>query len=150
VPEAKIYYRMTDGSRLSSIGTSDRKKDAMMWSMRLHIEAIRSLEDSERVRRACVQYLQNWLPAFYPERPDLVRVAEQLAHEMGGGLAPPRLSWKYSWIKAAAGWGAAKRAQLILPGLKTRLLNRWDCAIDRLEKQTGRVPGGVGVVSRRA
>src|SRR2546430_11727081 len=32
----------------------------------------RSLEDSERVRKACLNYLQTWYENFYPERPDLV------------------------------------------------------------------------------
>ena len=40
--------------------------------MKLHIQYLRSLEDSERVRKACLTYMQNWLDHFYPERPDIV------------------------------------------------------------------------------
>src|SRR5271168_4334979 len=72
VPEAKVFYRITPSSRLSRVGVSDRKKDALLLSMKLHIQYLRSLEDSERVRHACVTYMQNWYENFYPERPDLV------------------------------------------------------------------------------
>ena len=51
--------------------------DAQMISMELHIRYIRSLEDSPRVRDACVNYLQNWLVFFYPHRPDLVKQARK-------------------------------------------------------------------------
>ncbi len=39
----------------------------MLVSMKLHIQYLRSLEDSERVRKACLAYLQNWYWAFYPD-----------------------------------------------------------------------------------
>src|SRR5260370_251540 len=36
VPEAGVFYRVTPSSRLSHIGASDKKKDAMLVSMKLH------------------------------------------------------------------------------------------------------------------
>ena len=47
--------------------------------MKLHIQYLRSLEDSERVRKACLAYIQTWCRNFYPERPDLMQEARQLA-----------------------------------------------------------------------
>jgi hypothetical protein len=85
--------------------------------MQLHIGYLRSLEESERVRAACVRYLENWLLVFYPERPDIVRQAESTARDLGGQLGIPRLSWKYSWIETAFGWRLAKRARLVLPNM---------------------------------
>src|SRR5215475_4089867 len=70
VPEAKVFYRITPSSRVSYVGSSDKKKDSLLLSMKLHIKYLRSLEDSERVRRACLTYLQNWYDNFYPERSD--------------------------------------------------------------------------------
>src|SRR5208283_714905 len=84
VPEAKVYYRASGSSSLSYIGRSDKKRDAQWVSMQLHIRYLRSLEDSERVRRACVQYLQNWLIFFYPERLDIFEQAQAMAKELGG------------------------------------------------------------------
>jgi hypothetical protein len=107
-----------------------------MVSMKLHIGYLRSLEDTDRTRAACVQYLQNWLVFFYPERIDIVNEAQQMARELGGCLELPRLSWKYSWIRAIFGWPLAKRAQIMLPRLKWTLLRRWDSALFRIENRT--------------
>src|SRR5438445_8631061 len=104
--------------------------------MRMHVAYLRSLEDSERVRAACVKYLQNWLIHFYPERTAIVRQAEQMARDLGGQLEAPRLSWKYSWIKALFGWGPTKRAQLFLPRMRSSLARHIDKALFRIEKHS--------------
>ena len=57
--------------------------------MELHIGYLRSLEDSERVRAACVQFLQNWLLVFHPEMPHIVERAQALARSLGGELVRP-------------------------------------------------------------
>ncbi len=126
VPEGKVFYRITPSNRLSFIGQSDQKKDAMALSMKLHVKYIRSLEDSDRVRAACLQYLQNWLIYFYPERPDIVEELQDSAGRLGGRLETPRLRWKYAWIKPMFGWHSAKRAQFLLPQLKSSFLRSWD------------------------
>jgi glycosyltransferase involved in cell wall biosynthesis len=58
VPESKVYYRSAPAS-LSYIGFSDRRREAQWISMKLHIQYVRSLEDSPRARAACVAYMQN-------------------------------------------------------------------------------------------
>ena len=133
VPEAKVYYRTSGTSSLSYIGYSDRKKVAQLCSMELHIRYIRSLEDSQRVRDACVTYLQNWLFYFYPDRSDLVKQIEEIAASLGGKLNPPPLSWKYSWIAVLFGREQAKRAQVVLPRIKWSLIRRWDKTLFQLE-----------------
>jgi glycosyltransferase involved in cell wall biosynthesis len=133
VPEARVFYRITQSSRLSYIGGSDRKKDAMMISMKLHVQYLRSLEESERVRKACLAYLQTWYPTFYPERPDIVAELQSLAAQLEGHLEEPRLRWKYAWIKPLFGWKAAKWAQSALPQLKASCIKHCDKAIYRLE-----------------
>jgi len=134
VPGARVFYRITSSNRVSHIGNSDKKKDAQLLSMRLHVKYIRSLEDSDRVRAACMRYLQTWLIHFYPERPDIVRELETLADSLGGRLGKPSLRWKYAWIRPLFGWGAAKQAQLVLPSVKTSLLRFWDGAMSQLER----------------
>jgi glycosyltransferase involved in cell wall biosynthesis len=129
VDEAKVLYRLSPSSRLSYIGASDKKKDAMIISMKLHIQYVRSLEDSERVRKACVTYLQNWYDNFYPERPDLVAELQALAKELQGHLEEPRLRWKYAWMKPIFGWQAAKWAQRAIPQTKASLVRSWDKAM---------------------
>jgi glycosyltransferase involved in cell wall biosynthesis len=132
VPEARVFYRITGSSRLSHVGFSQRKIDALFLSMQMHIRYLRSLEDSERVRAACVQYLQNWLMAFYPERMDIVGQARELAKELGGMLQDPRVRWKYAWIESLFGLETAKRAQIVLPSAKASMFNAWDKTMHRL------------------
>jgi glycosyltransferase involved in cell wall biosynthesis len=133
VPGTGVFYRVTSSMRLSQIGNSDRKKDAMLLSMKLHIQYLRSLEESERVRKACLAYLQNWYGNFYPERPDIVGELQELAAQLQGRLEVPRLRWKYAWMKPMFGWGAAKWAQRVLPQLKASCIRQWDNAAYRLE-----------------
>jgi hypothetical protein len=132
VPEAKVYYRASGASSLSYIGRSDRKRVAQLRSMELHIGYLRSLENSPRVRAACVQYLQNWSVFFYPEKLDLVEQMQKMAEELGGKLEVPRLSWKYSWIEPIFGTALARRVQIFLPRLKWSLLRSWDKALFRI------------------
>jgi glycosyltransferase involved in cell wall biosynthesis len=132
VQEVKVYYRAAGPGSLSYIGRSGRKLDAQWHSMKLHIDYLRSLEDSPRVRTVCVKYLQNWLVFFYPERLDLVKQIRQRAEELGGKLSVPKLSWKYSWIESIFGRTLASRAQVFLRQLKWSLVRFWDKALFRI------------------
>jgi glycosyltransferase involved in cell wall biosynthesis/peptidoglycan/xylan/chitin deacetylase (PgdA/CDA1 family) len=132
VPGAKVYYRGFRSNSLAYVGKSDRKRDALWLSMKLHIGYIRSLEDTPKVRGACLNYLQRNLINFYPERADIVKQAEQIAAELGGGLRPPQLSWKYAWIKATFGWEAAKNTALRMREIRWSLENSLDKTASRL------------------
>jgi glycosyltransferase involved in cell wall biosynthesis len=134
VSDSRVFYRMTPSNRLSYVGQSDAKKNALLLSMQLHVKYLQSLEDSDRVRAACISYLQNLAIYFHPERPDIMKELENLAGRLGGRLEKPRLRWKYAWIKPLFGWGPAKRAQLVLPQLKTFVMRSWDKAMYNLEK----------------
>lgn len=137
VPESKVYYRRAGAGSLSYVGRSNRKRDAQWLSMKLHVSYLRSRDDSERVRRACVKYLQDWLVSFYRERPDIVMEASELAKSMRGALAMPRLSWKYAWIETLCGAAAATRAQVLLPNMKWSLVSHIDKALFRIEERLG-------------
>jgi glycosyltransferase involved in cell wall biosynthesis len=136
VPEAKVYYRLSGSKSLSYIGHSNKKMEAQLRSMRLHISYIRSLDDSPRVRKACVKYLQTWLINFYPERLDLVDAATELASELGGELKTPTFSWKYAALAATCGPQTAKRAQILLPHMRWSLVERWDRMMYRLQPES--------------
>ena len=104
----------------------------MTSTMKLQIQYLRSLEDSDRVRKACLAYPQNWYFNFYPERADIVFEVRELAAQLGGCLETPRLRWKDAWMRPVFGWQAAKWAQNTLPQLKASCLRRCDEAIFRL------------------
>ena len=133
IPEATVLYRMVGPSRVSHIGQSDKKKDAQFLSMKMQIGHLRSQSDDEKVRAACVNYLQTWLIHFYPNRMDIVEQAGRLAKELGGTLERPNISWKYRWIQKTLGWTRARAAQICYNEWKTALLRTWDKSMFRLE-----------------
>jgi glycosyltransferase involved in cell wall biosynthesis len=135
VPETGIFYRVTTSNRVSYIGNSDKKKESLLRSMKLHIQYLRSLEDSKRVRKACLIYLQNWYHNFYPERSELVTEIQSLAAELGGHLEEPRLRWKYAWMKPVFGWKTAKWAQMALPQFKASCIRHCDKVMYSFERR---------------
>src|ERR1700679_3284488 len=86
VPGARVYYRSSGTGSLSYIGKSDRKMEAQLHSMQLHVGYLLSLENSARARSACVEYLQAWVGTFCPNRPDLAERVEKMAERLGGRL----------------------------------------------------------------
>jgi glycosyltransferase involved in cell wall biosynthesis len=126
VPDAMTYYRVANLASLSRVGTSQRKLDALLATMRLHISYLRSLEDSPRTRAACLTYVQTWLVHFLPDRYGYLPQLEKLAAELGGTLREPTLSWKYAWLRRIAGWKAARTAQLVLPRIRCAATIQWD------------------------
>ncbi len=136
VPGSRVYYRQAGAGSLSYIGRSDRKRDAQWTSMELHIGYLRSLDDRERARAACVRYLQNWMVFFYPERLDIFEKAKELSKELGGQIHTPSLSWKYSWIRALFGSHFARRAEVRIQGVRWSMLSYLDRALCRLERPT--------------
>ena len=143
VPEAKIYYRVSPSNRVSHIGLSNQKKDAMLLSMQLHVQSLRSMMRDDRVNEACLNYLKTWYPIFFPERTDLMAELQSLAGELGGHLDEPKLRWKYAWMKPLFGWKAAKRAEMSLPQWKAAFLRQYD-------KMMLKLGAGAGPVSESA
>jgi GT2 family glycosyltransferase len=134
VPDAKVFYRISGSSRLSYIGRSDKKMDAQFLGMKMQMDYLRSMMDDERVRAACVTYLQTWLINCYPSRMDVFEEAQRLAVQLGGQIQPPNLSWKYRWIQKTLGWSAARQAQLNYNEWKASVLRLWDKTMFYLEK----------------
>lgn len=133
VRDARIFYRINGTGRVSYIGNSVVKKKSLLRSMKVHMECLRSLEQSERVRKACIQYMQNWYPCFYSDNPDIVAELQSMAEEMGGHLETPCLPWRYSWMRWIFGWKAAKTAQTAIGEAKASLIAHWDKAMFDLE-----------------
>lgn len=129
VPNTGIYYRATAPSSVSYIGNSNRKKDALFLSMKLQIQHLRCLEESPRVREACLTYIRNWYLNFYPERPEIVAELQQIAADLQGHLDEPSLRWKFAWMRPVFGWRTAKWAQMALPLFKSNCIRQCDKAL---------------------
>jgi len=130
---AKVFYRIPPSARLSHIGRSERKIEAQFFGMKLQIEYLLALRNDERGRAACVNYLKLWLPHFHPDRPDIVKEAQDLAATLGGRLDLPRMGWKYAWIEKLFGSHASKEARIRYNRCKSWVLRRWDGSLRSLE-----------------
>lgn len=135
VPDAKVYYRAFHFDSLSYIGRFPKKIKAHWISVQLHIGYLRSFSDNATTRAACVQFLRDSLIYFYPESPEIVQQAEELAVELGEELGTPDLSWKYSWIERAFGWNTTIIVQTSLRKLKWRSVKKLEELMFRLEGQ---------------
>jgi glycosyltransferase involved in cell wall biosynthesis len=134
VPQARVFYRQAGVGSVSYLGRSRKKLDAHLLSMKLHVKYLQSIDDSERARTACANYLETWSICFYPEQPDLLAEVERLAATLGRPLPRIQLSWKYEWIRRLFGWRIAKQAWLRLPVLKWSFVALWDKALFRLDE----------------
>ncbi len=133
VPGIGVYYRASGKGSISVIGNSQKKRESLLRSMKLHIQYLRSLEDSERIHKACLIYLQNWYGTFYPKRPDLAAELREMAAQLHGHLEKPRLRRKYAWMEHAIGLKAAERLQAELPHFKASCIRTFDRAMYKLE-----------------
>jgi glycosyltransferase involved in cell wall biosynthesis len=121
IPEARCYYRIGNvGSLNWSMGESRERLEGLFLSLCLSIEHMRSLEDSEKTRRACLRLLETWFPLYYPEEEQLIQEFQKVAQELGGTLPLPTVSWKYYPIKSVFGMSAAKK--VMYNWRKTKLL----------------------------
>jgi hypothetical protein len=136
VPTARCYYRQVGRGSLSYVGRSNRKLEAQWRSMQLHIQYLRSLEESDRVRLACMAYLQKSLICFFPERLDIVQQMKQLSSSFGKQLTLPKQSWKYS-CRILFGWRGAKRLQLAVSQVRFLIARACDKALFKLEYAFG-------------
>lgn len=125
VADARTYYRIGNYGSVAKT-RSKRAQTALFGSKKKCIQYLLSLEDSPRARAACVRLLQDWLPELQQGRDDLVAEAQRLAHELGGGLQPPTLKWKYRPVQWLFGPDAALRASSTLPRLRTQAAREWD------------------------
>jgi glycosyltransferase involved in cell wall biosynthesis len=123
VADAESYYRIGNASSLSS-QRSERALQSGYSSMRLCIEHLRSLEDSERSSRACVRLLQDNLAHFYPEHAALVDQCQRLALALGGKLTPPVERFHFKLFRGIFGWRRAKQLRAALNDVKLRY-RRW-------------------------
>jgi hypothetical protein len=107
--------------------------------MKLHIQYLRSLEESERVRKACLAFLQTKTIDFYPERPDIFAELQKMAAQFQGRVEEPRLRRKYAWMVPLFGWNVAKSISFKFPLLKDSLIRNWEKALFKLEARRNSV-----------
>jgi len=94
------------------MGESAKRLGSLLLSLRLSISHLRSLEDSERTRCACLKLLESWFPLYYPEEKELIDQFYALAGELGGSLQQPNVGWKYYPVMKLFGWSTMKKVMM--------------------------------------
>jgi glycosyltransferase involved in cell wall biosynthesis len=128
-PGARVFYRISGFSSLSTFDYSEKKLASQLLSTQLHVQYIRSLEESERVRNACLDYLQRRFSRLYPEHHSFVEQLQHMAATLGGQLQTPHLPWKYSWMQKLFGYAAAKMTRESYNRIKWSLWLAWRKAV---------------------
>jgi glycosyltransferase involved in cell wall biosynthesis len=118
VSDAKCYYRIgTVGSLNWNMERSEKSLRSLVLSLKLSIAHLMELENSERTRKASMQYLRTFLPYFYASDSKLLEGMNEVAHALGGRLDPPTSGWKYSPLEKLAG-----------PRTTKKVMNNWRAA----------------------
>jgi glycosyltransferase involved in cell wall biosynthesis len=125
VPAAQCFYRTSGVTQLSR-SKSDSACRSLLMSLKLCMKHLRSLEDSERTRKACLSCLQYYLGYFYPDKSDLLEEINAFAIELGGKLTVPHQSLKFRLLSKIVGWKSANRILTTLRRLKLRIAVRSD------------------------
>jgi glycosyltransferase involved in cell wall biosynthesis len=133
VREAGSYYRQGNLGSLSK-RTSEKACKSLLLSLSLCIGYLRALEDTDRTRSASLKYLQTWSSYFYLENAELLERIENIACDLGGTLADPSISWKYSPIERILGRKMATRVMHSWRKVKIETQRDWDRALHALSR----------------
>ena len=131
VRESRSYYRMSSFNQLSR-AKSERASESLLLSLRLCIQYLRALEDSERTRMASLSCLQLYMGHFYPDKGKLLEAMNALASELGGELTAPLVDSKIRMLRGLFGWNAAYAATTAYRKLRLATAVKWDETLYRI------------------
>jgi glycosyltransferase involved in cell wall biosynthesis len=108
IPDAICYYRQS-GFQQKNQDRSEKACQSLVLSQKLCIQYLRSLEESERTRRASLILLQSWSEYLYPDKTELLAEFNALATELGGQLITPLFSNKREFMYRLLGWKTSNK-----------------------------------------
>jgi GT2 family glycosyltransferase len=106
--EAQAFYRVGNTGGLSW-RKSDKALETFLMATRLCLQHLRSLEDSDRTRAACLALLQMRLRYFHPMKPELVETVNSLAATFGGSVTPPQPTTIFRLASCVVGFETAMK-----------------------------------------
>lgn len=132
VPDARCYYRRCSPKSISG-GFSDTSRESELLSRTLCIFHLRSIEDSERTKKASLQFLQGCLSVTQLKNPVLIQKANHLAYEMGGNLSNHRpQNLRVRIARAILGRALTGKARTFLWYVKVLIKANWDRLLYKL------------------
>ena len=137
VRNARSYYRQTSFSQLSRT-YSEKSREALLKSKTLSIQHLRSLEDSERTRRASLIFLQSCQSYFnYEDNAEMREKIRTLAHELGGELTPPKFNRKEELMSKLFGVKKGRQFMRTLRKLRFNAAVKWDELLYMITRPAG-------------
>jgi len=125
VEGARAYYRVSGSNQLSR-NTSEEACKSYLLSAKLCIQHIRSIEDSERTRAACLAFLRAQWPFHYFEKYGQREEIKNLALDLGGELGKPSISYKESFLFHLFGQRKGNDIMRALRNIRLAALINWD------------------------
>jgi glycosyltransferase involved in cell wall biosynthesis len=131
--DAQCYYRIgTVGSLNWNMETSTEAQKSLVLSLKLSIEHLLRMENSDRTRQAAMSYLRAFLQYFYGCDDGLYAELRDFAFDrLGSDLEAPSVSWKYRPLEAVAGPRFTKKAIANWRGTKMLLRGRFEQMLPR-------------------
>lgn len=114
IPDSRVRVRRSGSQGVSHIGRSAAKIEAQLLSCELHVDYLRSLDDSKQTRDACRQYLEKYIRYIRPTQPGHLSRAHALLASVGGELNLPRPKLPYSVMQTLFG-------RALADGIKSRV-----------------------------
>jgi glycosyltransferase involved in cell wall biosynthesis len=143
VADAKCYYRIgVVGSLSWNKERSEESLNQLLLTLKLSIDHLLGLENSERTRQASMQYLRTSLPHFYGSDSKLLNNLLDVANALGGSLYPPRPGWKYYPLEKIVGPRATKKVMNNWRAAKLRGRGKVDWYLYRMSRYRGAVEFG--------
>ena len=134
VPEAEAYYRVGNLGSLSN-GRTQRAMESLLLAMELSIGHLRSLEDSERTRKACVKFIQHTLLSYYSNEYGIMERAEKLANCLGGTSRAPDVGWKIAISRDLLGFKNTLKVINLKRRFAAKAHRSLDYVLFKLERQ---------------
>jgi len=125
VEGARAYYRNSGFNQLSR-NNSKKGCRSLLLSTKLCIQNLRSMEDSQRTRKASLTLLQTQWPFHYLEKFGQREEIKKLALELGGELMEPKFSRKEGLMYMFLGKMMGKKVVTVLRKMRLAAAIEWD------------------------
>jgi hypothetical protein len=108
------------------MGVSDETLESLTLCLAQCVGHLLALEDTERTRAACRQFLATFLPYYYGQNAVHFEVLAAIARDLGFHLDTPSVAWKYRPIEWVAGPDNARKVIRFWRGVRIMMRRRYD------------------------
>lgn len=147
VEGSRAYYRQSGFNQLSR-SNSEKACKSLLLSIKLCIQHLRSMEDSQRTRKASLAFLQSQWPFHYLEKFGQREEIKKLALELGGELMEPKLSWKEGLMNKIFGQIMGREIVTALRKMRFATAVQWDKLLFKISESSIKVDmyGNKGII----